>query len=161
MDGTKYTEGADKKSMAIERSFEAPVKNVWEAWTKKELLEKWWAPAPWKAVTKTFDFRKGGKWLYAMTGPKGERMWNLEEYLEVDQEKSFEARDFFCDEDGIPSAEMPATHWRVEFDGVGGQTRVTLHMTCESPKDLQELTDMGFKEGFSQALEQLEALLSE
>ena len=57
----------------VEREFAAPVGKVWAAWTQQELLDQWWAPRPWKARTKSMDFREGGTWLYAMVGPRGRR----------------------------------------------------------------------------------------
>ena len=48
------------KKITVEREFEASVEDVWRAWTEKELLDQWWAPKPYKARTKTIDFREGG-----------------------------------------------------------------------------------------------------
>ena len=42
----------DNKKMTITRSFDAPVSDVWRAWTESKLLDQWWAPKPWKAETK-------------------------------------------------------------------------------------------------------------
>ena len=44
----------------VVREFSAPVGKVWAAWTQQELLDQWWAPRPWKARTKSMDFREGG-----------------------------------------------------------------------------------------------------
>ena len=41
----------DNKKMTITRGFDAPVADVWRAWTESELLDQWWAPKPWKAET--------------------------------------------------------------------------------------------------------------
>ena len=65
----------DNKKMTITRSFDAPVSDVWRAWTESELLDQWWAPKPWKAETKSMDFRVGGYWLYAMVGPDNTKHW--------------------------------------------------------------------------------------
>lgn len=159
MNKTTFTPGGDDKTMVITRTFDAPLQRVWEAWTTQELLEKWWAPAPWKAVTKDFDFREGGRWLYAMTGPDGEKHWSLEKYLTIDPKTSFTADDFFCDEEGISNQDMPSNRWNVAFLEHEGKTDVTVTMTARSAQDLQKLTEMGFKEGFSQGLDQLEELL--
>src|SRR5690606_36527914 len=59
----------DSLTVTVKRSFDAPVDLVWSAWTEANLLAQWWAPKPWKAVTKDMDFREGGRWLYAMTSP--------------------------------------------------------------------------------------------
>ena len=51
------------KRLQISRAFNAPVEKVWRAWTDRVILDTWWAPKPWKAETKTLDFRAGGTWL--------------------------------------------------------------------------------------------------
>ena len=63
---TIYTISEDKRTLISERSFTASLEKVWGAWTDNERLEKWWAPAPWQARTKSFSFTEGGAWLYFM-----------------------------------------------------------------------------------------------
>lgn len=62
----------DNNTIKISREFAAHISLVWDAYTTSEILDKWWAPKPWKARTKKMDFRVGGSWLYAMVGPAGE-----------------------------------------------------------------------------------------
>lgn len=50
----------NEKQIVIIREFEADREIVWNCFTKKELLEKWFAPKPWHAKTKTMEFKKGG-----------------------------------------------------------------------------------------------------
>ncbi len=70
---TKIITGESGKELIVTRIFDAPVNKVWHAWTDSAELDKWWAPKPWKAVTKQFNFSEGGHWLYAMQGPDGEK----------------------------------------------------------------------------------------
>ena len=60
---TLYTKDVANNKMTVVRQFDAPVEQVWRAWTESELLDQWWAPLPWKAKTKKMDFREGGSWL--------------------------------------------------------------------------------------------------
>jgi uncharacterized protein YndB with AHSA1/START domain len=60
---TIYSKDASNKKLKVEREFDAPVAQVWNAWTQPELLDQWWAPKPWKANTKSMDFREGGRWF--------------------------------------------------------------------------------------------------
>ncbi len=156
---TKYTIGEDKKTLIAERSFSAPVAKVWQAWTTQEMLEKWWAPLPYKAITKSFDFKEGGEWHYYMQGPEGDIHWCLEEYETIEPEKLFTARDHFCDEQKNINSELPSNHWPVEFSEVDGVTTVLVTTTYASEKDLETVSQMGMKEGFDMGLNQLEALL--
>ena len=89
----------DKESLIIkvERSFDAPLDLVWSAWTEADLLDQWWGPKPYKAVTKTMDFSVGGRWLYAMLGPEGKPVgWNVKNFLQIAPRKSFTYRSMFC-----------------------------------------------------------------
>lgn len=158
---TKYTIGEDKKTLVSERSFNAPLSKVWEAWTNADILDKWWGPAPYKAVTKSFDFREGGDWHYYMQGPEGDIHWCLEEYLTIVPEVQFTALDHFCDEHKKINPELPSNRWLVEFKEADGITTVQVTNSYDSEKDLQTVVDMGMKEGFDQGLSQLEALLAE
>ena len=65
---TTISKDAANKKLIVVREFDAPLEEVWKAWTEKDLLDQWWAPKPWKAKTKTMDFREGGIWLYSMVG---------------------------------------------------------------------------------------------
>jgi uncharacterized protein YndB with AHSA1/START domain len=52
---------SDKKNNTIreKREFAADLSLVRDAYTKSEILDHWWAPKPWKARTKTMNFREG------------------------------------------------------------------------------------------------------
>jgi PhnB protein len=160
VNNTRFVTINDEKNLQVMRDFDAPIDRVWEAFTTQELLEQWWAPEPWKVRTKTFDFREGGKWLYAMVGPEGEEQWGLEEFVTIDPLKSFTVRDNFSDEKGNPDPELPSIHWKFEFEGDQVVTQLRVNLTTKTSEDLKKISEMGFKEGFSQALNQLERLLA-
>jgi uncharacterized protein YndB with AHSA1/START domain len=56
-----------KKRLTIERTFAAPLADVWELWTTKEGLESWWGPEGFTTTVHAIDVRVGGLLLYAMT----------------------------------------------------------------------------------------------
>ncbi len=53
---TQVTKDVANKKIVVVREFDAPLEEVWKAWTEKELLDQWWAPRPWKAKTKNYGF---------------------------------------------------------------------------------------------------------
>ena len=118
---TTFTNDVAKNKMFITREFAGNVEEVWKAWTDPKLLDQWWAPKPWKAKTISMDFREGGRWVYCMLGPDGEKHWALAEYHKVVPQKSFEGLDAFADEAGNINAESPLMSWKVVF-----QTRLVL-----------------------------------
>lgn len=154
------TKDTANNKLIVERSFAAPGARVWDAWTKSELLDQWWAPKPWKAVTKSHEFREGGHWLYCMQGPDGEQQWCVIDYLTIDPQNGFTAQDSFSDENGVKTSELPSTHWHNAFTDEGEGTKVTCTLSFASAADMEKLVAMGFEEGFSMGLGNLEEMLA-
>jgi uncharacterized protein YndB with AHSA1/START domain len=155
-----FTVDKENLLVTIERSFNAPLDDVWAAWTEAELLSQWWAPRPWKAVTKDMDFREGGRWLYAMTSPEGQQMWDLKTFLKIDPKKSFTYRSTFSDENGNIGPETQGSTWVNTFTERDGGTLVTNVIRNESLERLEAQLKMGFKEGYTMGLDQLEEVLA-
>ncbi len=156
---TRYTVDRSVNKIVVEREFEAPPELVWRAWSEPALLDQWWAPKPWKAITKTMDFRSGGHWLYYMEGPDGARHYCRADFTLVEPGKKFIGDDSFCDEQGVTQPEPPGMHWEAVFQSSGTGTRVTVEIRFASPADLDKIVEMGFKEGFAAAHGNLDQLL--
>lgn len=150
----------ENNSIHVKRAFAASLDRVWDAWTKPELLDQWWAPRPYRTVTKSMDFREGGMWLYYMISPENDIHWCKNDYQSVVPQKSFSGLDAFCDENGNINTEMPRTHWANNFSADGSQTLVTITLQYERLADLEKIIELGFREGFSMALGNLDELLA-
>ncbi|MDX1470817.1 MAG: SRPBCC domain-containing protein [Flavobacteriaceae bacterium] len=154
-----FTVDKENKRIHVAREFAADLKLVWNAWITPELLEKWWAPKPWVVETKSMVFTEGGHWLYAMVSPEGEKHWSHVSYINIEDEKSFTAKDGFSDEHGTINPHFPQNVWEHHFSTNDGHTLVNIQLTFDSLEDLEKLIEMGFKEGFSMGLNQLDDLL--
>ena len=150
----------ENKKINVKREFSAPISKVWAAWTESRLLDQWWAPKPWKAKTKTMNFKEGGYWLYVMEGPDGTKHWSRADYKEITPLKSFLGRDAFCDEKGTIDPSFPRSLWRVEFNEKSNSTVVSIETKFGELSDLEKMLEMGFKEGFTAALVNLDELLN-
>ena len=159
MQKTTYTVDRENKTIHVDRTFDAPLAQVWQAWTDHTIMDQWWAPKPWHARTKTMDVRPGGMRLYAMVSPEGQDHWSKQEFRLVEPMKRLEWQDCFCDEQGNRNMAFPTTHWQVDFTGNGHSTRVHTTMTFETIEALEQLVNMGFKEGYAMAHENLDAIL--
>ncbi|GAL85460.1 putative glutathione S-transferase-related transmembrane protein [Sporocytophaga myxococcoides] len=144
----------------VEREFDAPLAMVWSAWTESELLDQWWAPHPYIAETKSMDFREGGMWLYCMIGPKGERHWSRADYKTIKPEKQFVLLDAFCDENGVINKDFPRSTWSNIFKQTEETTTVNIEISYDKLEDLEATIKMGFQEGFTAGLENLDHYLS-
>ncbi|UAY55365.1 SRPBCC family protein [Arachidicoccus terrestris] len=149
----------EEKTIHIKREFNANLELVWQAWTTAELLDQWWGPKPWKAQTKTMDFREGGFWLYAMVGPQGEKHWSRSDYISIEHGKSITHKDSFCDENGTSSPSAPQNVWRNDFSEKENKVHVDILLSFDALSDLETLISMGFKEGMTTDFNQLDALL--
>ncbi len=147
-----------QKTIQVERDFEAERSLVWQAWTDPEILDQWWAPEPWKCVTKILELRKGGNWHYYMLGPQGEQEWCIAEYS-VQAPETYSLVDAFCDENGVINNKKPGATWELKFIEAGESTRVSIRIHFDSKEDLLQIMEMGMKEGFTMAMENLDRYL--
>jgi len=146
----------DNKQINVERSFNAPKDLVWKAWTTPEILEQWWAPKPYTAITKSMDFTEGGHWHYYMAGPQGEQHWCLFDFEEIVALTSFSGLDAFCDENAVISETKPRVKWHNEFVADDDTCIVHINIQFNQLEDLETIIEMGFKEGFTAGLENLD-----
>ncbi|WP_448700243.1 SRPBCC domain-containing protein [Mucilaginibacter sp. AW1-3] len=157
---TVITKDLANKKLHITREFAAPADKVWTAWTESATLDKWWAPKPWKADTKTMSFTEGGTWLYAMRGPNGEEHWSRVDFKTINPKTGFTYSTTFCDQDGNVNESAPVSHWVLEFIPIVTGTKVEVELTFDKDADLKTLVDMGFEAGFTMGLNNLEELLA-
>jgi PhnB protein len=150
----------ENNTINIKRVFKADIATVWEAWTNPTLLDQWWAPKPYKTQTKSMDFRAGGCWLYAMLSPEGAAHWCKAEYKTVDPLHNYSALDAFCDEEGNVNLEFPRSFWTNTFINEEANTMVEIQIKYDSLEDLEKIIQLGFKEGFTMALGNLDELLA-
>ncbi|MFI5129093.1 MAG: SRPBCC domain-containing protein [Chitinophagales bacterium] len=157
---TIFTKDLANKKIKVVREFDAPLEQVWKAWTESELLDKWWAPKPWKAVTLSMNFQNGGTWLYYMEGPDGSRHYCRADYNSIVKNKRYDGLDAFCDEKGNINSEFPRMNWKVVFSNSDSATKVEVEITFDSVESLEKIIEMGFKEGFAAAHTNLDELLA-
>ena len=56
-----------RRRISIERTFDAPISNVWALWTTKDGIESWWGPDGFEVKVRHLDLRSGGELQYDMT----------------------------------------------------------------------------------------------
>ncbi|HRX11971.1 MAG TPA: SRPBCC domain-containing protein [Draconibacterium sp.] len=156
---TQVVKDLKDKSILVSREFNAPVALVWRAFTDSEILDKWWGPAPWRAETKFQDFSVGSYWLYAMVGPENQKHWARMNYLSIDTHKDFQLEDVFCDENGIVNPELPVSRGSNVFTATATGTRVEFKMYYSTEEQIQQIIDMGFEQGITICMEQLDRLI--
>ena len=155
---TNVAKDFQEKSIVVSREFNAPLADVWRAFTESDLLDKWWGPSPWHVETKSQEFKPGGSWLYAMVGPEGQKHWARMDYIAITHHKGFEIKDSFCDENGAINQELPVSTGSNTFTETAGGTKVAFKMIYPTEAALQTIVYMGFETGISMCFDQLEEL---
>lgn len=152
----------DKKAkiVSITKEFDSELDLVWDAYTKQELLDQWWAPKPWTSKTKAMEFKEGGRRFYATVSPDGSmERWSVQKYTSITPKTNFKLLSAFADED--ENMELPGSDWDLNFTEKDGRTTVTVSIYNESLERLEQMLEMGFKEGFTMTQSQLKELLAE
>jgi uncharacterized protein YndB with AHSA1/START domain len=148
-----------KNTLTIRREFLAGRPLVWDCYTKRELLDQWFAPKPLTTKTKSMDFREGGHWHYAMVEPGGAEYWGWTEFLKIKPIDYYTTLDAFSNADGEINKDLPRAEWRVSFTDKGKNTLVETIVTYKSLSDLEQVINMGMEQGMMATLEKLDELL--
>ncbi|MCX6352004.1 MAG: SRPBCC domain-containing protein [Bacteroidetes bacterium] len=124
-----------QKTILVKRTFNLPLKTVWQAWTEPESFKKWWGPKEYSCTHCTIDFKVGGKYLNSMKAADGNEIWSTGVYEEIIPLKKIVYTNCFSDSKGnvVPASDykMPG-EWAmealvtVEFEEVDGKTNMTL-----------------------------------
>jgi uncharacterized protein YndB with AHSA1/START domain len=153
-----FTVDKAKKTVYITREFNAELSLVWDAFTKKELLDQWQAPKPFTARTKYQHFKVSGKRFYAMVSPEGQERWVLQEYTSITPKTNFKMFNVFADENENP--QPPGSDWDHTFSEQDGKTTAHIVIYNESLARMEMMIEMGFTEGFKMSMVNLENLLA-
>ncbi|MEI9946615.1 MAG: SRPBCC domain-containing protein [Chitinophagaceae bacterium] len=153
-----FTVDKATKTVLINREFDAELSLVWDAFTKAELLDQWWAPKPYASKTKFMNFEVGGKRFYAMVSPEGQERWVIQKYTSITPKTNFKYLNAFADATENP--ELPGSDWDYTFSEQNGTTKVSISIYNESLERMEKQIEMGFKEGFTMTLNYLGELLA-
>ncbi|SHM74001.1 Uncharacterized conserved protein YndB, AHSA1/START domain [Duganella sacchari] len=149
----------EKSTITVQREFAAGRQLVWDCYTKSELLDRWFAPKPLTTKTKSMEFREGGHWHYAMVEPNGQEYWGRLDYQTIQPIDRYTALDGFSDASGALNPDLPRSTWSVTFSDKADHTVVETVVAYASPEAIQQVIDMGMKDGMTSTLERLDELL--
>jgi len=153
-----FTVDRQAKKVFVTRAFEADQQLVWDAFTKQEILDQWWAPKPWTSRTKHMNFEVGGKRFYAMVSPEGHERWAIQKYTSITPKTNFRMFNTFADKDENP--ELHGSEWDYSFSEQDGITTVSITIFNESLERMERMIEMGFEGGFTASMSNLEKVLA-
>ena len=158
---TDVTTDADNLTMTVVADFAAPVGRVWDAYSDPRQLERFWGPPGWPATFTAWDHTVGGRAVYSMNGPRGEKSSGSWEFLSIDAPNGFEVLDSFVDDDGKALDGFPAQRMSFTFEPTAEGTRMTTTSHFDSVDALEQVVSMGQVEGITMAMAQLDAVLQD
>ena len=148
----------DRKSereLVVTRSFNAPARLVFEAWTKPELLKRWWTPKSFGVsfISCEADVRTGGTYRFVFGHPASEQpMEFFGRYIEV----TLPSRLVWTNEEGGEDGAITT----VTFEEQGAQTLVVMRDLYPSKEAFDAAIASGSTSGFGESFEQLDELLA-
>jgi uncharacterized protein YndB with AHSA1/START domain len=150
---TRVDKDPDSRTMTIRAAFDGPIDRVWLLWADPRRLERWWGPPTHPATVTAHDLAPGGKVAYFVTGPDGDRLDGSWDVIAVDPPRRLEF------DQANPN--LPTVRMRVDLEsGPDGGTRMTIVATFASDGGMDELLLVGFDQGLSTAVGQMDRALS-
>ena len=154
INSTKYATTVERKSereLVVTRTFNGPAHIVFDAWTKPEMLKRWWTPKStgMSLLSCEMDVRVGGRYRFELGHHASKPMAFFGRYLEVTPH----SRLVWTNEESDDGAVTTVT-----FEEKGGKTLLVMHELYPS-KEALDRAIAGMEGGMPEAFEQLDELL--
>jgi uncharacterized protein YndB with AHSA1/START domain len=150
-------ERKSERELVITRTFDGPARLVFEAWTKPELLKRWWAPKStgFSLLSCEADVRVGGRYRFEFgrEGSKSEASKSMAffgKYIEVMPYSRLVWTNEESDEGAVTT---------VTFEEKAGKTLLVLHEVYPS-KEALDASIAGMEGGMPEQFAQLDELLT-
>lgn len=151
----KAAEPAADRELVITREFAAPARLLFRAWSTREHIVKWFGPVGWPVTMCEMDFRVGGRWRMAMTGPSGKQNTPFGgQYLEIVPDRKIVFDNAF----ESPGAEKMIM--TITFAEKGGKTTLVHHTLFASAAMKKSHVGAGFVAGTNSGLDQLAGVVA-
>ncbi len=145
-----------KRDLVVTRVFDAPVEQVWKAWSDPEHVMRWWGPSGFTSPVAKMNFREGGTSLVCMSSPEYGDQYSTWQYRKIVPMQRIEYIHNLADKDGNKidptSIGMPADFPQdlrnlVTFKDLGdGKTELTVTEYNWTVGQLMEMSKMGLEQ---------------
>jgi uncharacterized protein YndB with AHSA1/START domain len=148
------------RELVITRTFNAPPRIVFEAWTNPEFVRRWWAPRSHgvSIVSCDADVRVGGRYRYLLRHAKGDFAF-AGQYREVTPHSLLVYTESF-EPDAQPADEGGAAVITVTFSERSGRTDLVSHSLFPSKDVLDAVIASGMESGMRETMDQLDGLVA-
>ena len=152
-------QNVEKKNVFVTRIFDAPIEQVWKAWSDSEYVRQWWGPQGFTCPVAKMDFREGGASLICMRAPQeygGQDMYSTWTYTKLVPNERIEYTFNFADKDGnkltpaqmgLPPGIPEDGHHVVTFKALGGnKTEMTMTEHGYTSDQAHDLSKAGLEQ---------------
>jgi uncharacterized protein YndB with AHSA1/START domain len=145
-------ERRSERELVITRTFNGPARIVFEAWTKPELLKRWWAPKSTglSLLSCEADVRVGGRYRFEFSQGDSKPMAFFGKYIDVTPHSRLVWTNDESDDGAVTT---------VTFEEKGGKTLLVLHELYPSKEALNGAIAAMEEGGMPESFEQLDELL--
>jgi uncharacterized protein YndB with AHSA1/START domain len=157
MTGAEQMKVFAEREITITRTFDAPRKLVFKAWTDAKELAQWWGPKGFTNPVCEIDPRVGGALRIHMRSPDGSIYPMKGEIREIVPPERLVFTNIAIDAAGKPVIDGLTT---VTFADEGGKTKLTLHTRGTALVDYAAAYLQGMEMGWTQSIDKLQALLT-
>jgi uncharacterized protein YndB with AHSA1/START domain len=170
MNDNNKNAGTETFEVVVTRVFDAPVEEVWKAWSDPEYVTRWWGPTGFTSPSAEMDFREGGASLVCMRAPAeygGQDMYHTWTYTRIDPHERIEFVSNFADKAGThldpaamgvpPGVPYDVPHvitFKATGDGGTEMTVTEYGYLTEQARDLS-------RTGMEQCLDKMAAMFAE
>lgn len=145
------------RGLVITRTFNGPARIVFEAWTKAELVKRWWAPRSLGVTMVSCDaeVRVGGAYRYVLQPRKGGAFAFSGTYTEVTPHSRLVYTQIF-----EPMAHAGHAVVSITFTERDGKTHLESHELYSSPEVRDQVLASGMETGMRETMDQLDELVA-
>jgi len=155
-----------RRRVTLERTFAAPIEEVWELWTTKDGIESWWGPDGFAVKVQQIDLRPGGELVYAMTATGADQIDYMKKagmpvttvsrltYTEVDPPRRLaysQTADFIP---GVEPYEVPTT---IDLESTPQGVKMVLSFQAMHDEHWTNMAVMGWESELGKLAKLLEA----
>ncbi|MBL4663317.1 MAG: SRPBCC domain-containing protein [Flavobacteriaceae bacterium] len=138
----------NNRTLSLQRTIDAPVQLVWEAWAQPGHIAHWWGPKGMKTKVIEHDFKVGGAWKFSMEMPNGAEFISEGVFSEIILLKKI-----------VTSAEFKPMTSGVElqaiFEASGEKTNFTFNVVHPTEEYCRQQEKMGFMNGWGSVFDNL------